>query len=83
MADSLVLIDRLIDAGIDYLHASLGSALEARPVGRPDGPAIVTILRDHLAGRVPLIAAGQIRTPTRHAKRWSLACQPSRSGRRW
>jgi 2,4-dienoyl-CoA reductase-like NADH-dependent reductase (Old Yellow Enzyme family) len=63
MADSLALIDRLAEAGIDYLHASLGSAIDARPVDGADGPAIVTILHDHLARRVPLIAAGQIRTP--------------------
>ena len=63
ISDSLALIDGLIEAGIDYLHASLGSAIDARPVDGADGPAIVTILHDHLAGRVPLIAAGQIRTP--------------------
>lgn len=63
MVDSLALVDRLIRAGIDYLHASLGQALDARPVDGMQGPAIITILRDHLAGRIPLIAAGQIRTP--------------------
>lgn len=63
MADSLALVDGLIGAGIDYLHASLGNALDARPVDAPEGPAIITILRNHLAGRIPLIAAGQIRTP--------------------
>ena len=63
IADSLALLDGLVEAGIDYLHASLGSAIDARPVDGVDGPAIVTILRDHLGGRVPLIAAGQIRTP--------------------
>lgn len=63
IAESLALVDRLIDSGVDYLHVSLGDALEARPVDAPDGPRIIEVLRDHLAGRVPLIAAGQIRTP--------------------
>ncbi|WP_126967482.1 NADH-dependent flavin oxidoreductase [Xanthomonas arboricola] len=63
IAESLALVDRLIDTGVDYLHVSLGDALEARPVDAPDGPRIIEVLRDHLAGRVPLIAAGQIRTP--------------------
>lgn len=63
MAESLALVDRLIDVGIDYLHVSLGNALEARPIDAPDGPRVIEILRDHLAGRVPLIAAGQVRTP--------------------
>lgn len=62
IADSLALIDQLI-GDIDYLHASLGNAIKARPMDGAGGPAIVSILHDHLAGRLPLIAAGQIRTP--------------------
>jgi 2,4-dienoyl-CoA reductase-like NADH-dependent reductase (Old Yellow Enzyme family) len=63
ITDSLVLVDRLIEAGIDYLHGSLSNALQARPVGHEDGPTIARILRDRVAGRVPLVVAGQIRTP--------------------
>ena len=63
IAESLALIDHLIDDGIDYLHVSLGNALEARPVDAANGPSIIEIVRDRLAGRIPLIAAGQIRTP--------------------
>jgi len=63
IADSLLLIDRLVGAGIDYLHASLGSALHAKPIDAETGPTIGQILHDHIAGRVPLIAAGQIRRP--------------------
>lgn len=72
IADTLALTDRMIDAGIDYLHASLGNALEARPVDNGTGPAIVTILHDHLAGRIPLIAAGQVRSAEQARK--ALAC---------
>lgn len=51
MADSLALVDRLVEAGIDYLHVSLGNAVEARPVDGEAGPAVVTILHDiSLAG---------------------------------
>jgi len=63
IAESLALVDRLRDGGIDYLHVSLGNALEARPVDAPNGPRIIEIVRDRLADRIPLIAAGQIRTP--------------------
>ena len=63
IADSLSLVNRLIDAGIDYLHVSLADALEARPVDAPDGSTIIEIVRNHLDGRIPLIAAGRIRTP--------------------
>jgi 2,4-dienoyl-CoA reductase-like NADH-dependent reductase (Old Yellow Enzyme family) len=62
--DSLELITRLIAAGASYIHASLGSALDQKPVtGRTDA-TIVSILRDHIDGRVPLLAAGRIRTPS-------------------
>jgi 2,4-dienoyl-CoA reductase-like NADH-dependent reductase (Old Yellow Enzyme family) len=61
--DSLQLITRLIDAGASYIHASLGSALDQAPAnGGPDVP-IVSILRDHIDGRIPLMAAGRIKTP--------------------
>ncbi|MDA8446456.1 NADH-dependent flavin oxidoreductase [Paracidovorax valerianellae] len=63
IAESLTLVDRLIDGGIDYLHVSLGDALGARPVDAPSGPRIIEVVRDHLAGRIPLIMAGRIRTP--------------------
>jgi 2,4-dienoyl-CoA reductase-like NADH-dependent reductase (Old Yellow Enzyme family) len=63
IADSLQLVTRLIDGGASYIHASLGSALDQRPAnGGPDA-TIVSVLRDHIDGRVPLIAAGRIKTP--------------------
>ncbi len=61
--DTLVLIDRLIDAGVDYLHFSLPDALHATPVDDPEGTPIATVVTRHVAGRVPVIAAGQVRTP--------------------
>ena len=63
IADSLQLITRLIDAGASYLHASLGSALDQKPAKSGPDAMIVDILRDHIAGRIPLVAAGGIRTP--------------------
>lgn len=62
IADSLQLIDRLIDGGVSYVHASLGSALDQTPVYGTCGRTIVRILHDHIGRRIPLIAAGQIRT---------------------
>lgn len=61
--DSLKLVDNLIVGGVAYLHVSLGNALQDRPVDQPNGPGMIEIVRDHLAGRIPFIAAGQIRTP--------------------
>ncbi|MHB8622204.1 MAG: NADH-dependent flavin oxidoreductase [Sulfuricaulis sp.] len=63
IADSLQLIDRLIDGGVNYVHASLGSVLDQKPVDGTSGRTIVRILHDYIGGRIPLIAAGQVRTP--------------------
>jgi 2,4-dienoyl-CoA reductase-like NADH-dependent reductase (Old Yellow Enzyme family) len=63
IADSLALITRLTDAGASYLHASLGSALDQKPATGNGEATIVSILHEHLAGRIPLIAAGAIKTP--------------------
>jgi 2,4-dienoyl-CoA reductase-like NADH-dependent reductase (Old Yellow Enzyme family) len=63
LADSLQLVTRLVDAGASYIHASLGNALDQTPAtGGPDA-TIVSILRDHIGDRVPLMAAGRIKTP--------------------
>jgi 2,4-dienoyl-CoA reductase-like NADH-dependent reductase (Old Yellow Enzyme family) len=63
IADSLVLVDQLVEAGIDYLHGSLSDAAQARPLGRDNGPTTTCMLRERLAKRVPLVVAGQVRTP--------------------
>ena len=61
--DSLQLISRLIDSGANYLHSSLGSALEQKPGTGAVDATIVSMLHQHIGGRVPLLAAGRIRTP--------------------
>jgi 2,4-dienoyl-CoA reductase-like NADH-dependent reductase (Old Yellow Enzyme family) len=63
IADSLQLIDRLIDAGASYIHASLGNALDQKPGTSSADATIVGILSKHIGNRIPLIAAGCIRTP--------------------
>jgi 2,4-dienoyl-CoA reductase-like NADH-dependent reductase (Old Yellow Enzyme family) len=63
IADALQLIERLIDARVSYIHASLGNALDQKPgTGSSDTP-IVSILHKHIGNRIPLVAAGCIRTP--------------------
>ncbi|MGI4849671.1 MAG: NADH-dependent flavin oxidoreductase [Janthinobacterium lividum] len=68
LADSLQLVTGLVDAGISYLHASLGSALQQKPVKTGPDATIVSILRDHIGGRIPLVAAGQLKTPAQAEK---------------
>ncbi|MYN26966.1 NADH-dependent flavin oxidoreductase [Duganella levis] len=63
IADSLQLITRVIDAGASYIHASLGNALDQVPSSGTYSTTIVGILHDHIGDRVPLMAAGRIKTP--------------------
>jgi 2,4-dienoyl-CoA reductase-like NADH-dependent reductase (Old Yellow Enzyme family) len=61
--DSYVLIDRLIEAGIDYLHASLFDIPNAKPADYAGERTTAELIVEYVADRVPLIAAGLIRTP--------------------
>jgi 2,4-dienoyl-CoA reductase-like NADH-dependent reductase (Old Yellow Enzyme family) len=61
--DTCVLLDRIIEAGVDYIHASLWTLLEAKPIGAIGDKTTAELVVEHVAGRVPVIAAGQIRTP--------------------
>lgn len=69
ISDSFTLLDRLIDASVDYVHVSLGSVLEDRPSGATDGPLLIERILERVAGRLPVLAAGRLRTPeqARHA----------------
>lgn len=63
LADTFATIDALIDAGVDYIHSSLADVVDQRPHDDPEGAPIAKRISGHIAGRVPLIAAGGLRTP--------------------
>ena len=63
VADALALTDRLIGDGVDYVHVSLDDALAATPLDGAGGETIAALFVERAAGRVPVIAAGKIRTP--------------------
>ncbi|XAH25434.1 NADH-dependent flavin oxidoreductase [Xylophilus sp. GW821-FHT01B05] len=62
--DTYVLVDRLVDSGIDYLHVSLASILDTVPTGGTGDKTTAKLILERVGGRVPVIAAGQIRLPT-------------------
>ena len=68
VGDAYSFIDRLIETGVDYVHASLSNVLEAKPVDDAGEHTIAELIATHIAGRVPMIAAGQIRTPEQAAR---------------
>lgn len=59
--DMCVLLDGLIEGGIDYLHVSLNDVLGARPLGADSRLTVEQIL-GHVGNRVPVFAAGSLRT---------------------
>ena len=62
--DTYKLLDRLISSGISYIHTSLVSINDSYPVESPNGTRTIELILNHIAGRVPVIAAGKIRTPS-------------------
>lgn len=63
LADTEQLIDKLIDEQVDYLHASLWDVLTAVPQERSSDTLIAELIIQRAAGRVPVMAAGHVRTP--------------------
>lgn len=63
IADSMVLIDRLIEAGVDYIHASLFDIRNAKPMDYVGERTTAELLVEHVGDRIPLIAAGSVNTP--------------------
>jgi 2,4-dienoyl-CoA reductase-like NADH-dependent reductase (Old Yellow Enzyme family) len=70
--DSFVLVDQLVDARIGYIDASLGNVLADTPIDATDGRTLVEWLVERIDGSVPLMAAGQIRTPEQAAQALAL-----------
>lgn len=70
--DALVLIDRLIEAKVDYVHVSLASILTSKPIGTTGPATIAQIVEQHVGGRVPLFAAGGILTPAEATQALSI-----------
>ncbi|URJ39949.1 NADH-dependent flavin oxidoreductase [Paenibacillus polymyxa] len=61
--DTYALIDRLIDEKVDYVHASLSNVLSSKPMGSQDEDTIAQAIVKHVNGRIPVLAAGFLRTP--------------------
>ncbi|QYM71727.1 NADH-dependent flavin oxidoreductase [Pseudochrobactrum sp. Wa41.01b-1] len=60
--DICALVDGLVAEGIDYLHVSLNDVLGARPLGADTRLTIEQVIA-HVDNRVPMLAAGMLRTP--------------------
>ncbi|MER8705139.1 NADH-dependent flavin oxidoreductase [Mesorhizobium sp. M1088] len=63
ISDTCALIEHLIDCRVDYVHASLSNVIEAKPAEAADDRTVAELIAAKVAGCVPVIAAGQVRTP--------------------
>ncbi|CAN5358707.1 NADH-dependent flavin oxidoreductase [soil metagenome] len=68
IGDTLDLVDAIIEGDVDYIHASLASVLDARPMDGEQGATLAELIVDHVFGLVPVLAAGQVRTPAQAEK---------------
>ncbi|WP_321379294.1 NADH-dependent flavin oxidoreductase [Trichococcus shcherbakoviae] len=63
MQDTYELIERLIEEDVDYVHASLASALSSKPVDSQDEKTYLELIVEKANGRIPVLAAGSMVTP--------------------
>ncbi len=64
LQDTFVLVDKLIEAEIDYLHFSLMDAVHQKPIdSRFSEKPISIVLNNYINNRVPVLVAGGVTTP--------------------
>ncbi|MEJ5053372.1 NADH-dependent flavin oxidoreductase [Sphingobacterium sp. MYb382] len=81
LPDSLALVDRLINEQVDYLHFSLFQVLTQKPLDSNNDKKITEVLTSYINNRVPVIAAGQVTTPTEADEALSLGLDMVAIGR--
>lgn len=64
LPDTFALIDKLIQEQVDYLHFSLFNVLVQKPLESETNKTIAQVLTSYINDRVPVIAAGQLTTPS-------------------
>lgn len=60
---TLTLVDKLIESGVNYIHISLANLLGDHPIDDTEGSTLVARIVERVAGRLPVLAAGGILTP--------------------
>lgn len=64
LPDTFILIDKLIEEKIDYLHFSLLDAVNQKPIdSESSDEPISLVLNNHVNNRIPVLVAGGITTP--------------------
>lgn len=81
LADTLKLIDALIEEDVDYLHFSLFQVLTQKPLYSNTDLTTLQVLTNHIRKRVPVIAAGEITTPQQAEAALSMGLDLAAIGR--
>lgn len=63
MAETMVLVDALVEQDLDYLHVSLMDFWSKPRRGTDDTRARIEIIKERVGNRVPVIGVGSIHTP--------------------
>ncbi|WP_047154675.1 NADH-dependent flavin oxidoreductase [Aneurinibacillus tyrosinisolvens] len=63
MEDTLQLVDKLADQGLDYLHISVGAFLNGSIRDAEDKTSRVVMIQERVGNRIPIIGVGMLRTP--------------------
>ncbi|KJD45958.1 NADH-dependent flavin oxidoreductase [Paenibacillus terrae] len=67
MEEAYILIDRLVEQNVDYIHASLDHVL-SMPVETQSNKTRMELISEYVNGRIPLIVAGSVTDPSLAAK---------------
>ncbi|NQX68427.1 hypothetical protein HQN90_20085 [Paenibacillus alba] len=62
MSDTYEIIERLVQLDVDYIHASLDN-LTSKPIDNEGDKSRLELILDKINDRVPLMAAGSVKTP--------------------
>jgi len=63
LADTMKLIDQLVQKPIDYLHVSMGYTFRTSLNDKSDQEPLIDKVKREVAGKVPLISVGSVATP--------------------
>lgn len=80
--DALILIDRVIEGGADYISVSPSlNEIDTMPAKGGNNEPIALTVKKHIAGRVPMLLAGNINSPDKalEALKYTDVCVLGRS----
>ena len=63
LEDTLQLLAKLKDQGLDYMHVSVGSVMQSSIRDKNNKKPIIQLIQEHIGKDIPIIGVGLIQTP--------------------